>query len=236
LDFFNTDADSDLIASPRVVTLDNIKARIAISEQVPIPSFSYSETKGQYLVTGFEWKDIGTILNVTPHINKDGYINLEVAPEVSALTKKVFNVGGFEIASVDTRTAMTTVLIKSGNTLVIGGLTREAVADGYTKVPVVGDIPGLGALFRHKNLSTVKRNLVVFVTPTLVNPDMNVVESAVTKPMQEQIYTHDKWMPRDNAKPRSAVKTMKSLVVPDQPLPAPADPQNQPAQNFGPKK
>lgn len=232
LDFFNSDSDSDLLASPRIVALDNTKARISIGDQIPVPSLSYSESKGAYVVTGFEWKDVGTVLTVTPHINKDGFITLEVTPEVNKAGARNFDAGGVTLTSVNTKTASTVVLIKSGNTLVIGGLTSEDVTDVYNKVPIMGDIPAVGALFRHKRLSKTKRNLVVFVTPTLVKPDMNVVESEVTKPMQEQIYTTDKWMPKDNAKPRSAINSMKSLLHAE---PPPAKAPAAPAQNFGPK-
>jgi type IV pilus assembly protein PilQ len=233
LDFFNSDSDSDLLASPRIVALDNTKARISIGDQIPVPSLSYSESKGAYVVTGFEWKDVGTVLTVTPHINKDGFITLEVTPEVNKAGARNFDAGGVTLTSVNTKTASTVVLIKSGNTLVIGGLTSEDVTDSFNKVPLMGDIPAVGALFRHKSLKKTKRNLVVFVTPTLVKPDMNVVESDVTKPMQEQIYTNDKWMPKDNAKPRSAIKSMKSLLHAD---PSPVGAPAAPAQNFGPKQ
>lgn len=231
LDFFNTDADTDTLASPRIVALNRVKARIAVSEQIPIPSFTFNTTKGAYEVSGFEWKDIGTILEVTPQINKDGYITMDVAPTVNVLGENPIAAQGFSINSVKSRSATTTVLIKSGNTLVIGGLNDQTVTESYNKVPIMGDIPGLGAMFRHRNLRKIKRNLVVFLTPKLVNPDMSVIEAEVTKPMLEPVFTNDKWMPNDNAKPRSYNAPAKSTRPAS--TPTTVNPANQ---NFGPKK
>jgi len=78
------DAESELLANPRVVTADNGKAKIAISTQFPIPTFTYSETKGAFQISGFDFKDIGIVLNVTPRINKNDYVTLDVVPEAGS--------------------------------------------------------------------------------------------------------------------------------------------------------
>jgi type IV pilus assembly protein PilQ len=218
--YLSQDTDTELLASPRVVTTDNGKAKIAISTQVPIPNFAYSEAKAAFIVQGFSYKDIGIILNVVPHINKNEFITLEVAPETSDFNpKKDANFQGISIPAVDTRSAQTTVLIKSGNTLAIGGLTRTATADEYTKVPLLGDIPGVGALFRSKSLSKERRDLLIFVTPTIIGPDGQTgYESFVDGFPKEELYTNDKWLPKDNAKQRGLFQKDKNA--------------RQPAQNF----
>ncbi len=205
--YLMSDSDSELLANPRVVTTDNQKARISIATQFPIPSFTFSEQTASLQISGFEYKDIGIILNVLPRINKNDFVTLEVTPEASSSTENTtLQSGGGSsvlIPIINTRTATTTVLIKSGNTLAIGGLMRQDVSDNYTKVPIMGDIPGLGALFRSKSLSKTKRDLLIFLTPTIVQPDAQTgYEQYYNGLPKEEVYTNDKWKPQDNAKPK----------------------------------
>ncbi|MCG3146580.1 MAG: hypothetical protein PCFJNLEI_00011 [Verrucomicrobiae bacterium] len=218
--FMNSDSDTELLASPRVVTTDNGKAKIAIATQFPVPNFTYSETKGAFSISGFDYKDIGIVLNCTPHINKNGFVTLEVSPEAGSQSG-VASFQGIDIPVIDNRSASTTVLIKSGSTLAMGGLMRQDTSDKYTKVPVLGDIPLVGALFRSKSLSKTKRELLIFLTPTIISPDGSTgLEDKVAGLPREEIYTNDKWMPTDNAKPNP-----RNLV----PWP------KRPVQNFGSK-
>jgi type IV pilus assembly protein PilQ len=205
MSYLNRDANTELLASPRVVTTDNGKAKVAIATQYPIPNFQFSESTGAFQINGFEYKDIGITLTVTPRINKNDFVTLEVTPEASDQNGTATLASGgssVEIPIIDTRTATTTVLIKSGNTLVIGGLMREDVVENYTKVPLFGDIPGLGAFFRSKSLSKFKRDLLIFVTPTIVNPESQTDDEKYYGGLpHKEIYTNDKWMPHDNAQP-----------------------------------
>jgi type IV pilus assembly protein PilQ len=210
--FLAQDTESELLANPRVVTTDNQKAKISIATQFPIPNFAFSEQTASLQISGFEYKDIGIILNVLPRINKDNFVTLEVTPEASSSTENTtLQSGGGSavlIPIINTRTATTTVLIKSGHTLAIGGLMRQDVSDNYTKVPVMGDIPLVGSLFRSKSLSKSKRDLLIFLTPTIVGPEEQTgYEKYSTGLPQEEIYVNDRWMPRDNAKQRTFFKT-----------------------------
>jgi type IV pilus assembly protein PilQ len=196
--FLSQDSDSELLANPRVVTTDNGKAKIAIATQYPIPQFTYSETKGAFSITGFEYKDIGIVLNVTPRINRNDFVTLEVAPEAGSQSG-VANLQGVFIPVIDNRTAQTTVLIKSGNTLAIGGLMRQDSSDSYTKVPVLGDMPGIGALFRSKSLNKMKRDLLIFLTPTIITPESQTGVEQFIGGFPAQDLTTD--ASQDNAKP-----------------------------------
>jgi type IV pilus assembly protein PilQ len=228
--YLSQDTDTELLANPRVVTTDNSKARISIAEQFPIPDFTFSEQTASLQISGFEYKDIGIILSVLPRINKDDFITLEVTPEASSSTENAtLQSGGGSavlIPIINTRTATTTVLIKSGNTLAIGGLMRQDVSDNYTKVPVMGDAPLIGSFFRSKSLSKTKRDLLIFLTPTIVRGDSQTTgyEKFVKGLPNKEVYTNDKWMPKDNAKPRPAFGLFGT----------PAN-DNPPAQNFGPQ-
>jgi len=236
MSYLNRDEDTELLASPRVVTTDNGKAKIAIATQYPIPNYTFSESTGAFQINGFEYKDIGITLNVIPRINKNEFVTLEVTPEASnqAGTATLSSGGSStEIPIIDTRTATTTVLIKSGNTLAIGGLMRVDVSDNYTKVPIAGDIPGLGVLFRSKRLTKLKRDLLIFLTPTIVTPESQTgFEKYYGGLPRESVFTNDKWMPQDNAKPnpRNLVPFMSKTS------PSTAQgPAQEPTQNFRPK-
>ena len=237
--FLSQDTSSELLANPRVVTTDGTKAKLNITQQYPLPQFQYSEQTASMQINGFSYKDIGILLNVTPRINKDGFITLDVNPQVSSSTAvKKFQTGTstFDIPIIETREATTTVLIKSGNTLAIGGLMRTDASDTYTKVPLMGDIPGLGALFRSKSLDKLKRNLLIFLTPTIVTADAKTgiastgYEQYSNGVPNEEVYVNDKWLPKDNAHPRKIFKDRKATDEP-----APTEPARQSNQNFGPK-
>jgi type IV pilus assembly protein PilQ len=206
--YLNQDTDSELLANPRVVATDNVKTRIAIAEQYPIPNFAFSEQTASLQISGFEYKDIGIILTVTPRVNRNDFVTLDVQPEASSSSQNAtLSSGGgnsVQIPIINTRTAQTTVLIKSGNTLAIGGLMRVDVSDNYSKVPLMGDAPLLGPLFRNKSLSKTKRDLLIFLTPTIVHPDQQTgYEKYASGLPKEQVFTNDKWMPKDNAEARS---------------------------------
>jgi type IV pilus assembly protein PilQ len=229
--FMNRDSDTELLANPRIVTTDNGKAKISIATQYPIPNFTFSEQTASLQISGFEYKDIGIILTVTPRINKNEFITLDVTPEASSSTENAtLQSGGgsaVQIPIINTRTANTTVLIKSGHTLAIGGLMRTDNQNSYTKVPLMGDIPGLGALFRSKSLNKTKRDLLIFLTPTIVLPDAQTgYEQHYSGLPPEKVYADDTWMPQDNAHQRKLIQS----------TPRTPDPATGPAkQNFGAK-
>jgi general secretion pathway protein D len=122
---------------------------------------------------------LGTILTVTPRIAADNNVSLSVTPEVSNLagkdTQLVPGTDGIssEITAniYDIRRFDTTVLVPSGNTIVLGGLVNDEVSDRATKVPILGDLPGVGRAFRHNTKERTKKNLLVFLTPTILRED-----------------------------------------------------------------
>ena len=114
-------------------------------------------------------EEVGIKLAITPLINADGFITVHIRPEVSSVTG--FRGDQSDLPVVSTRQAETTVRLKDGSTVVIGGLLNEERTSTVTKVPLLGDVPWLGALFRHENSSLTKRDLVIEVTPHLL-PDV----------------------------------------------------------------
>lgn len=163
-----TDTDADIISNPNIVTAHSREAKITVGELYPIPQFSFNSNTAQWEMTGFEYRDIGIILRVTPYADvESGNITLELHPEVSDISgSSTFS--GAQIPIIGTRTAITNVSINNGDTLAIGGLIREKTDKTVTKVPLLGDIPFVGNLFKHKVDSKRKTNLIIFITPKIL--------------------------------------------------------------------
>ena len=172
LSALQTDSNVEVVSNPTVVTMNNTAAEINIGEEYPVPQFSYNQQQGVFEVSGFEFKPIGILLNVTPQVNAAGFITLSIRPEISLRTDAVsFGSAGASIPIISTRRTESTVTIKSGFTLAIGGLIENATTKGETKVPILGDIPLMGRLFRSDTQDIEKRNLIIFITAKVLNPD-----------------------------------------------------------------
>ncbi len=171
LRLLNEDSDAEFLANPRVVTADNQQATIEITRNQPVPQLNFNEQTATAVFGGFLDKKFGNKLVVRPSVNKDDFITLAVKPEISnKVADATFTFAGATVASpiIDTRSLESNVLIRSGNTLAIGGLVQDEVNKGRSKVPVMGDIPVLGYLFQEHLNARTKRNLLVFVTPTIL--------------------------------------------------------------------
>ena len=175
LQALNEDGDAEFLANPRIVTADNMPAKIEIIRNQPVPQFTFNEQTAQSVFGGFQDKKFGNTLLVKPSVNKDSFITLAVKPEISnKVTDAIFALPGTQGGTVsspiiDSRSLESNVLIKSGDTLAIGGLMQDEMQKNKTKVPVMGDVPVLGYLFSSRVNIRVKRNLLVFVTPTIID-------------------------------------------------------------------
>ncbi len=210
ISFLNKYAEAKVISTPRTVTLDNETARIEVTRASPI----ITVTPGTVQVAGgsaIQYTNLGVILNVTPRISANDYINLKVQPEVSRIfdtVRKTVSVGTgsgvYEADEYDIRRIDTRVMIPSGNTLVLGGLVQDDIRLGNTKVPVLGDIPGLGYLFRSDTKSRQKSNLLVFLTPTIVQDDDYQPNKSdyLKTPAPEHDELEGEWGAWDSGKPR----------------------------------
>lgn len=163
--------DVELVSNPTIVTMNNKPAQINIGEEYPIPQYNYNDERGSFEISGFEYKPIGVNLNVIPQINSAGFINLDIQPEISSRTGEVEFGGasGAKIPIITVRKTNSSVTIKSGYTLAIGGLIQQDTEKRNSKVPVLGEIPGLGRLFSSKGKLVDKRNLIVFITAKILS-------------------------------------------------------------------
>jgi type IV pilus assembly protein PilQ len=168
----NDDADAEFLANPRVVTADNMQAKIEIIRNQPVPQLNFNEQTATAVFGGFQDKKYGNTLVVRPSINKDNFVTLSVKPEISnKVGDSTFVFAGATVTSpiIDTRSLDSNVLIRSGDTLAIGGLLQDEVLKQRTKIPLLGDVPVLGYMFQSRTNLRTKRNLLVFVTPTIID-------------------------------------------------------------------
>ncbi|MBZ0166492.1 MAG: type II and III secretion system protein, partial [Candidatus Omnitrophica bacterium] len=164
-------SDTDILQNPRIVTLDNQPAQITVGSQYPIPTYTYNEEQARLQVSGWEYKDIGIIFDVTPHVNNAGFITLEVQPKITAILDFV-TVENTTLPRLSNESTTTRVLIKDGDTLVIAGLITDQVTETKKKTPILGDIPLVGLLFTKTEDSVTKTDLIIFITPHIVTPEM----------------------------------------------------------------
>jgi type IV pilus assembly protein PilQ len=171
-----TKNDTNIISNPRVVTLDNQAAEIIVGEQYPIPTYTYNEDQARLQVSGWEYKDIGMIFNVTPTVNSAGYVSLTVFPKITDITGFV-TVENTTLPRLSNESAKTNVMVKDGDTLVIGGLIKKKVIDVKKKTPFLGDIPIMGYVFQKKEKTDTKTDLLIFITPHIMTVDIPEAES-----------------------------------------------------------
>ena len=168
----NEDSDAEFLANPRIVTADNQQAKIEVIRNQPVPQLNFNEQTATAVFGGFQDKTFGNTLVVRPSINKDNFITLSVKPEISNKVADFhFQFQQADVTSpiIDKRSLDSNVLIKSGDTLALGGLISDQVSKARTKVPLLGDIPVLGYAFSSHDNERHKRNLLIFVTPTILD-------------------------------------------------------------------
>lgn len=164
-----------IVSNPTIVTLNNSEAVINVGQERPIPKYQYNQQTGTLEVNGFEFKPIGVILKVTPQVNTRGFIKLTVAPEVSqSLNSVLFN--GNAIPIIDTRKTSTTVSLKDGFTMGIGGLLTSSSSTSGNKVPVLGSIPVIGRLFGNDAKRAESTNLIIFITAKTISAEGASIE------------------------------------------------------------
>ncbi|KGH46208.1 general secretion pathway protein GspD [Acinetobacter idrijaensis] len=177
---------SNLLSTPSIVTMDNEEAYIVVGENVPFVTGSVSTGAAGVAnpYTTIERKDVGVTLKVVPHIGEDGTVRLEVEQEVSDVKASK---GQAQDLVTSKRAIKTSILAEHGQTIVLGGLISDNTSYGRQAVPGLGAIPGLGRLFRSEGKSNQKRNLLIFIHPTIVG-DKNAVRK-LTQQRYSQLYS-----------------------------------------------
>lgn len=163
-----TDGRVEVLSRPSILVRDNQEANITIGERVPTVQDITVSAAG-VVTPSVTYEEVGVILTVTPIINPDGFVNLEVAPEISAIgTSSVTVATGVTLPTFTQRKAETTVSVKDGETIIIGGLITSRENASENKVPLAGDVPILGNLFRANTKSSTKTELLIVLTPHVI--------------------------------------------------------------------
>lgn len=163
----STSNKNDILATPSIVTLDNKEASFNVGQEVPSLSGSQT-TSGDNIYSSVVYKTVGTKLKVTPQINEGDSVLMEIEQEVSSVDTSTNSSLG---PTFNTRTISNAVLVRTGETVVLGGLLDDSTKETKSKVPLLGDIPWVGNLFRYTSTESAKRNLMVFIRPTIIRDD-----------------------------------------------------------------
>lgn len=158
-----SDANANILSTPNLLTMDNEEAKIVVGQNVPFITGQYAQTGNTTTATPFqtiERRDVGLTLKVRPQVSEGGSIKLQIYQEISSLRENTTSGVITDMRSIDT-----TVLVDDGRIIVLGGLIQDSMQDGVDKVPVLGDIPLLGHLFRSEKRKRMKTNLMVFLRP-----------------------------------------------------------------------
>ncbi len=165
--------DVKIISTPTLMVLDNEEAILQIGDQVPIAIQSSTSNAGENAptVTSIEYRDTGVILTVKPNISKNGRVVLDVTQEISTVTET--QTSGIDSPTIRQRKIATNVLLNDGTTLALGGLVQESDTTTVTKVPGLGDVPVIGNIFRNKESSKERSELLVLIRPRVVNTEVD---------------------------------------------------------------
>lgn len=159
-----TDKSTEILAKPTITTLNNMKAKIDLVDEVPYKQLEYIGESGESTSTSYEFKEVGITLEVTPQISEDGMIKMEVAPTISEVTGKTDD----GVPFISKRSVETNVIVRNGETLAIGGLIKDTSTRTDTKNPFLSRIPIIGYFFRSSSNDKNKTNLMIFITPKLI--------------------------------------------------------------------
>jgi general secretion pathway protein D len=197
------DGDANILATPHVIATDNIAAEISIGENIPLQTnvgglsglAGAAGAAGAGALGGLGGllggglgglnaarQDIGTKLKIIPHVNESDQVRLELTEEISEAGAPLGALGAIPIKK---RTANTTLIVRDQQTVVIGGLMRDAVKHSYTKIPILGDIPILGVLFKKTTETKEKQNLLLILTPYVIR-DQDDLRAIFERKMQER--------------------------------------------------
>lgn len=163
LNALKSDQKFQVLSRPKIFTSNNVQAEINISQSVPYIVSSQQDANGNFTYN-YSFEDVGIVLTVTPHITKDGYVTLDVTQTANDLQGYT----SFNAPIINQRSAETTVSVKDGNTIVLGGIIRKTVSSTVSKVPLLGDLPLLGNLFKSSSKTDTKTELLVFLSPRIV--------------------------------------------------------------------
>jgi len=173
-----TDNNFNILSTPQLLTIDNQEAELNVGEEIPVASNNRISESGTQFYT-YEYKSVGIKLKITPHITNSNRITLDLYQEINSVLGTTTDTNSTVPPKLGKRDIKTKVSVLDGKTIVVGGLITNNKSVQETKVPLLGDIPVLGWLFKHKTTEYKKTNLLVFITPHIVTKQDRI--DAITK-------------------------------------------------------
>lgn len=172
--YLQTLGNTQILSNPKLAVVNNQEAKIHIGERQAYVTTTTTTTTGGTSTAAEEvtFIDVGIQLSVTPTINDEGYITMKIKPEISSVVDHLLTPSKNLIPIIDTSTAETTVMVKDGATIIIGGLRKEAKVSNEEKFPFLGDMPFIGALFKSTSKSVERTELLIMITPHIVTGDV----------------------------------------------------------------
>jgi MSHA type pilus biogenesis protein MshL len=182
IEALDTVGSTDILSSPRITAVNNKEAKILVGSTEPYVTTTTTTPSSGPTTTAesVNFIEVGVKLFVTPTIHKDGFVTMKIKPEVSSVTSSITTSNNNTIPVVETSEAETTVMVKDGVSIVIGGLIKDQTTKSMKKVPLLGDIPFLGFAFRNQSDSKSKTEIVIFLTPKIITGDVTSPESPLS--------------------------------------------------------
>lgn len=205
---YKKDKDVHILSTPQILTTDNQEAKISVGKNVPFQTqATVSAAASGEVYNSYEYRDVGKTLKITPHISKDRMVRLELSLEVSDLESTTEN-----RPTTLKRTVETTAIVRDCHTVVLGGLIDDNMSSTNYKVPCLGDVPGLGWMFRSMAKSNTKTNLYVFLTPRVIQNSKEAADVSVKKRNEIDKLQSDeiKLYPQDSSRPAEIMPAPQS--------------------------
>lgn len=199
----------NIISTPSLMVLDNKTARLQIGDQVPITTQTATSTVTAQtaIVNSITMQDTGVILSVTPRINESGRVQLDIEQEVSSVVKTTTS--NIDSPTIQQRRVKTTVVVSDGEVLALGGMIQDSANKSSNQLPILGDIPGIGAVFANRKDSVQKTELVILITPKVVRDGTE--SRLVTEEYRRKMNVY---MPHATTRQRAPFNTAQRLVTP----------------------
>jgi general secretion pathway protein D len=208
----STQENSKVLSTPKVLTSNNEESHITVGQEIPVIQSSVTDVVNNITTVNFKYENVGLQLKVTPRISQDDFVNMKVHAELKDLSPKTL----FDASIINTREADATVIVPDNYTVILGGLMRNNDAIVEDKVPFLGDIPLLGNLFKKTKTTSLKTELLIFLTPHIIKSKEDLQK--ITEPSKNKMDLITEALDAGQLK-----KAIKEVVT-------------QPAQDAAPKK
>ncbi|SAK39603.1 general secretory pathway protein D [Caballeronia catudaia] len=223
-----TSAEANILSTPNLITLDNEEAKIVVGQNVPVVTGSYATPTANAATSvtafnTFDRRDVGVTLHVKPQITDGGVLKMQIYQEDSSVDNGTKNDPGG--VTINTRSVQSTILADDGEIVVLGGLMQDQYNNNNSKIPLLGDIPFIGSLFRSESKTRTKTNLMVFLRPVIVRDQATSTQIANTR------YDYLRQQQYGSTTDNRLIKDQNVPVMPPKPL-GPSEGGGAPAQNL----